>query len=97
MAKSLASQYSGSIPKLAFFAGALTAMSNRWGRSKINLLLSGATIKIVDLSLSIKRPLSPSFDFKTQQFPEQWQTSSSRSVLSCHRYDRNGTFLAVRY
>jgi hypothetical protein len=89
-AKLLASQYSGSIPQLAFFAGPLTAMSNRWGRNKINLLHSGATIKIVDLNHSIKRPLSPSFDFKTQQFLERWQTTSSRSVLSCHRYDRNG-------
>ncbi|PKG98776.1 hypothetical protein CXF95_13030 [Paraglaciecola sp. MB-3u-78] len=52
-------------PKPAFFAGALTAIGNSWGRSKINLLHRGASIKIVDFSNSTKRPPSPSFDFNT--------------------------------
>jgi hypothetical protein len=52
-------------PKLAFFTGALTAISRSWGRSKINLLRRGASIKIADFNNSTKRPLSPSFDFNT--------------------------------
>jgi hypothetical protein len=52
-------------PKMAFFAGALKAIGNSWGRSRINLLHRGAVIKIVDFSNSTKRPVWPSFDFNT--------------------------------